>query len=213
MEWIVNLNQFSSSTLNLQRWSAHGYERKAASIAPSSKLCWRYPERRDTGRCTAASPPTLSDRFPTPPSWCAPMKWWSTCSAVSAPGMSPSCLKRETVSRWLGRRPFCEEVRTKCQNEDQRKSDLTLMDQQRTNGRKMKKKEGGNPFVTISSPPPPPAPFIRLLEQIEGTTVHRRGKMSRTSKEPLTGKTQKVWHLLNKGYLWRKKILSTIQWP
>lgn len=42
----------------LQRWSAHGFGKKAAGIALFSKLCWRCPERRATELCTAVSPPT-----------------------------------------------------------------------------------------------------------------------------------------------------------
>lgn len=76
-------------SLKLQKWSARDYEKKAASTAPSSKLFWLSPERRDTGRCTAAWPRTSSDRFLTLLLWCAPTRWWSTCSAASKEWISP----------------------------------------------------------------------------------------------------------------------------
>lgn len=99
---------FSLSFFLWQRWSAHGYERRAAGTAPSSTHYWQSPERRATGHCTVASPPTWLGRSPTLPSWCAPTRWWSTCSAASPTHDPPPVL----LHPW-----FCFQMRRRLMNE------------------------------------------------------------------------------------------------
>lgn len=72
----------------------------------------------------------------------------------------------EKEAFWLGT------VGIKSQNDDQRKSEVTLVDQEEDKRNKLgqKRKEEG----TISASPFP-FPFVILLERIELTTVYRGG--------------------------------------
>lgn len=80
-------------------------------------------------------------------------------------------------------------VKTKCQNEDQRKTENTLADQKRIKDEEVGGRKALCYHISIITSP------LSECGDRQGAAAHRRGNMGRMRKEALTEETERIWHL------------------